>query len=204
MLLPAVNSQKASCAPFSLMLFFLCFFSLGCQVNPSRRDLQRRRTGPEKLELRAQRILNKCTHGCLVVCCCFAPYFVVCFFFPLSPPHCIHALLMGLCLARRTNASTAPSDTRTDGSQRIDSYLSLEAHAGCTIVGERTRTLRERQAVGDVRTPQPHDKDWIEGFAERMQTPFEPRFQSERLKNEPGNWLGKKCSYGQGFLLLLC
>lgn len=63
---------------------------------------------------------------------------------------------MGLCLARRTNASTAPSDTRTDGSQRIDSYLSLEAHAGCTIVGERTRTLRERQAVGGVRTLQPH------------------------------------------------
>lgn len=112
-------------------------------------------------------------------------------FFSLSPPHCIHALLMGLCLARRTNASTVPSDTRTDGSQRIDSYLSLEAHAGCTIVGERTRTLRERQAVGGVRTLQPHDKDWIEGFAERMQTAFKPRFQSERLKNEPGNWLGK-------------
>lgn len=114
----------------------------------------------------------------------FAPYFVVCFFF-ISPPHCIHALLMGLCLARRTNASTAPSDKRTDGSQRIDSYLSLEAHAGCTIVGERTRTLRERQAVGDVRTP--HNKDWIEGFAERMQTAFKPRFQSQRLKNELGN-----------------
>lgn len=69
---------------------------------------------------------------------------------------------MGLCLARRTNASTAPSDTRTDGSQRIDSYLSLEAHAGCTIVGERTQTLRERRAVGDVQTLQPHNKDWIE------------------------------------------
>lgn len=61
----------------------------------------------------------------------FALDLLLCFFFP--PPHCVHALLMGLCLARRTNTLAEQSDTKTDGSERIDSYLSLEAHTGCTI-----------------------------------------------------------------------
>lgn len=35
----------------------------------------------EQLGLKAQRILNKCTHGCSVVCCCFALYLLFFFFF---------------------------------------------------------------------------------------------------------------------------
>lgn len=67
-----------------------------------------------QLGLKAQRILNKFTHGCLVVCCCFALYLLFSFFLFFL----IHALLMDLCLARRTNILSEQRDTRTDWSCR--------------------------------------------------------------------------------------